>query len=128
MFDPPQDVPYARIPFSEVDSQAHRALARQVARESMVLLKNANGILPLQAKGKTIAVIGPNAAILESLEGNYNGQPTHPVLPLDGIEERFATDGKVLYAQGSSYVSGFAVTVPRTVLRSGSDVGSDHRP
>ena len=89
MFDPPQDVPYAHIPMSEVDSQAHRELARKVARESIVLLKNANGILPLDANTKTIAVIGPNATVLESLEGNYNGQPTHPVLPLDGIEKRF---------------------------------------
>jgi beta-glucosidase len=123
MFDPPQDVPYARIPMSEVDSEAHRQLARQVARESMVLLKNANGILPLQAQGKTIAVIGPNAAVLESLEGNYYGQPTHPVLPLDGIESRFGTEGKVLFAQGSSYVAGFPVVVPRTVLRTGNDIG-----
>ena len=123
MFDPPQDVPYARIPLSEVDSEAHRTQARQVARESIVLLKNADGILPLQAKGKTIAVIGPNATILESLEGNYNGQPTHPVLPLDGIQARFGGDSKVLYAQGSSYVAGFPVTVPRTVLHSGSEMG-----
>jgi len=123
MFDPPQDVPYARIPMSEVDSEAHRQLARQVARESIVLLKNSNGILPLQAQGKTIAVIGPNATMLESLEGNYNGQPTHPVLPLDGIESRFGAEGKVLYAQGSSYVAGFPVVVPRTVLRTGNDVG-----
>ncbi len=123
MFDPPQVVPYARIPLSEVDSEAHRMQARQVARESIVLLKNADGILPLQAKGKTIAVIGPNATILESLEGNYNGQPTHPVLPLDGIEARFGADTKVLYAQGSSYVAGFPVTVPRTVLHSGSEMG-----
>ena len=123
MFDPPQDVPYARIPLSEVDSEAHRMQARQVARESIVLLKNADGILPLQAKGKTIAVIGPNATKLESLEGNYNGQPTHPVLPLDGIQARFGADAKVLYAQGSSYVAGFPVTVPRTVLRSGSEMG-----
>ena len=86
MFDPPQDVPYARISMSDVDSPAHRELARQVARESIVLLKNANGVLPLATQGKTIAVIGPNATMLESLEGNYNGQPTHPVLPLDGIE------------------------------------------
>ena len=121
MFDPPQDVPYARIPLSEVDSEAHRMQARQVARESIVLLKNA--ILPLQAKGKTIAVVGPNATILESLEGNYNGQPTHPLLPLDGIQARFGGDSKVLYAQGSSYVAGFPVTVPRTVLRSGSEMG-----
>ncbi len=123
MFDPPQDVPYARIPLSEVDSEAHRMQARQVARESIVLLKNADGILPLQAKGKTIAVIGPNATKLESLEGNYNGQPTHPVLPLDGIQARFGADAKVLYAQGSSYVAGFPVTVPRTVLLSGAKMG-----
>jgi len=123
MFDPPQEVAYARIPMSEVDSAAHRQLARQVARESIVLLKNADGVLPLQAQGKTIAVIGPNATMLESLEGNYNGQPTHPVLPLDGIERRFGAQGKVLYAEGSSYVAGFPVVVPRTVLRSGNDVG-----
>ncbi len=102
---------------------AHRELARQVARESIVLLKNADGILPLQAKGKTIAVIGPNATMLESLEGNYNGQPTHPVLPLDGMESRFGADAKVLYAQGSSYVAGFPVMVPRTVLHTGNDIG-----
>jgi len=123
MFDPSQDVPYARIPMSEVDSEAHRQLARQVARESIVLLKNGNGVLPLQAQGKTIAVIGPNATMLESLEGNYNGQPTHPILPLDGIEGRFGTEGKVLYAQGSSYVAGFPVVVPRTVLRTGNEAG-----
>jgi beta-glucosidase len=79
--------------------------------------------LPLQAQGKTIAVIGPNATMLESLEGNYNGQPTHPILPLDGIEGRFGTEGKVLYAQGSSYVAGFPVVVPRTVLRTGNEAG-----
>jgi beta-glucosidase len=122
MFDPPQDVPYTRIPPTEVDSQAHRMLARRVAQESFVLLKNTDSFLPFDGKRRTIAVIGPNATALESLEGNYNGQPSHPILPLDGIEERFAT-GKVLYAQGSSYVTGFPVTVPRTVLRSGSDVG-----
>jgi beta-glucosidase len=120
MFDPPQDVPYAHIPMSEVDSQAHRELALKVAQESIVLLKNEKGILPLDPNSKTIAVIGPNATMLESLEGNYNGQPTHPVFPLDGIEKRFH---KVLYAQGSSYVAGFPVVVPRTMLRTGNDVG-----
>ena len=123
MFDPPSEVAYARIPMSEVDSEAHRALARRVAQESMVLLKNENGTLPLHAQGKTIAVIGPNATVLESLEGNYSGQPSHPVLPLDGIESRFGQGSKVLYAQGSSYVAGFPVIVPRTVLRSGSEAG-----
>ncbi len=119
MFDPPQDVPYTRIPHSEVDSQAHRhagspggAGIDRVAQERRTAYCRCN------AKGKTIAVIGPNATALESLEGNYNGQPSHPVLPLDGIENRFGADSKVLYAQGSSYVAGFPVTVPRTVLRS----------
>ncbi len=107
MFDPPQDVPYAQIPMSEVDSQAHRELARQVARESIVLLKNADGILPLQAKGKTIAVIGPNATMLESLEGNYNGQPTHPVLPLDGIESRFGADARCCMRKAHRMSQGF---------------------
>ena len=60
-----------------------------------MLLKNTNGVFRSQRKGKTIAVIGPNATMLESLEGNYNGQPTHPVLPLDGIESRFAPQSAV---------------------------------
>jgi beta-glucosidase len=113
MFDPPEQVAYARIPMSEVDSEAHRALARKVAEESMVLLKNDNATLPLDAKEKTVAVIGPNAAVLESLEGNYSGQPSHPILPLDGMTKRFR---KVVYAQGSSYVDGFPVIVPWNVL------------
>jgi beta-glucosidase len=87
------------------------------------LLKNDDATLPLDAKGKTIAVIGPNATVLESLEGNYSGQPSHPVLPLDGILSRFGSESKVLYAQGSSYVAGFPVTVPRTVLQAGSESG-----
>jgi beta-glucosidase len=120
MFDPPADVPYARISLSDVDTPEHRTLARRVAQESMVLLKNADNTLPLDPKGKTIAVIGPNATVLESLEGNYSGQPSHPVLPLDGLESRFS---KVLYAQGSSYVEGFPVGVPRSVLRNGDGMG-----
>jgi beta-glucosidase len=122
MFDPPQSVPFAQIPMSEVDSPAHRQLARQVANESMVLLKNTNDVLPLQAQGKIIAVVGPNATMLESLEGNYYGQPVHPILPLDGIESRFG-QARVLFAQGSSYVAGFPVVVPRSVLHSGNDMG-----
>jgi beta-glucosidase len=120
MFDPPADVPYSKLSLSDVDTAEHRTLARRVAQESMVLLKNADSTLPLDPKGKTIAVIGPNATVLESLEGNYSGQPSHPVLPLDGLESRFSN---VLYAQGSSYVEGFPVGVPRTVLRTGNEMG-----
>lgn len=115
LFDPASKVVYARIPFSEDDSVAHRELARVVAEKSMVLLKN-DGILPLKKNVKTIAVIGPNAAALAAIEGNYNAIPSHPILPLGGMEAKFGGRAKVLYAQGSPYVSELPVPVPRTLL------------
>ena len=78
LFDPDSMNPYASVPFSEVGSPAHHALALDAARESMVLLKNDSGALPLKAGVKTIAVIGPNAASLAALEGNYNAVPRRP--------------------------------------------------
>jgi beta-glucosidase len=113
MFDPPSKVAYAALPYSEVDSDAHRRLALKTAREAMVLLKNDGGMLPLSS-GKTIAVIGPNAASLASLEGNYNAIPSHPVTPLDALRNAGA---KVLYAQGASYAQGVAVPAPETIFR-----------
>jgi beta-glucosidase len=115
LFDPESRVAYARIPFSEDDSAAHRALALKSARESMVLLKNDQDFLPLKPGIQTIAVVGPNATALAALEGNYNAVPSHPVLPLDGIQAEFS-GAKVVYAQGSPYVEGLPVPVPRTAL------------
>jgi beta-glucosidase len=115
MFDPPDMVAFNDIPMSEDDSPAHRQLALRAARESMVLLKNEGGTLPLKPGVKTIAVIGPNAESLPALEGNYNGTPSHPVLPVDGMRAVFA-GRQVLYAQGSAYVPELAVPVPRTVF------------
>ena len=72
MFDPPEDVPYANIPYEVNDSPEHRRLALQAARESIVLLKNEGGMLPLNREEiKSIAVIGPNADSKEILLGNY---------------------------------------------------------
>ena len=74
MFDPDEQVPYAQIPFSVVDSPAHRELALEVARQSLVLLKNQQNRLPLaKDKLKSIAVIGPNADETLVLSGNYMG-------------------------------------------------------
>jgi beta-glucosidase len=100
LFDPPEMVPYARIPYSENDSPAHRALALKAARESVVLLKNDNNTLPLRKDLKTVAVIGPNADAPDVLLGNYNGQPSKSVTPLEGVREKVSPATKVLYAAG----------------------------
>ena len=116
LFDPPGMVPYTSIPFSNVNSPAHRALARKAAEESVVLLKN-DGALPLRtAKYRTIAVIGPNAASLAALEGNYNGAARDPQMPVDAIKAAFP-GAQLLYEQGSPYVAGIDLPAPRTLFR-----------
>ena len=115
MFDPPSEVKYAQIPYSVVDSPEHRALALKTAEEAIVLLKN-DGTLPLKPGIRHIAVIGPNAASLPAIEGNYNAIPSHPSLPVDGIEQAMRGKAEVAYQQGSAYVDGLPVVIPRTVL------------
>jgi len=122
MFDPPSAVSFNQIPFSENNSLAHRELALHAARESMVLLENQDGFLPLKAKYQTLAVIGPNAESVVALEGNYQGTPYHPVLPVDGMRKVFAGQAKIVYAQGSPYVEQLPVPVPSTVFQ-GADAG-----
>jgi beta-glucosidase len=116
MFDPPDAVPFNRVPFSENDSPQHRELALQVAEESIVLLKNQGSILPLQSSLKTIAVVGPNAESLEALEGDYSAVPSGPVYPVDGMRKAF-TGKVILYAQGSPYVGLLPVPVPSAAFR-----------
>jgi beta-glucosidase len=118
MFDPPERVRWARIPFSVVDQRSHRALAHQVARESMVLLKNERRTLPLRKDLRTLAVIGPNADQWRVLLGNYNGIPSSPVTPLGGLRQAVSSQTRVLYARGSDLADGFPTleTVPARVL------------
>ncbi len=125
MFDPPGTGPFANIPASQIDSPEHRRLALQAARESMVLLKDQNHILPLKPEVKTLAVIGPNAESLVSLEGNYNGTPPRPVLPIDGLRKQFAGKADVLYAQGSPFVTELPLPVPRTVFQTSGSSGGE---
>jgi beta-glucosidase len=97
LFDPPEKVPFAQIPISENDTPEHEALALQVARESIVLLKN-DGVLPLdRSKIKRIAVIGANADSVPVLLGNYNGTPTQPVTILAGIKAAAGANCEVVY-------------------------------
>ena len=123
MFDPPSSYAYGRIPASEVNSPEHRQLSLRAARESMVLLKNQDHTLPLKAGIARIAVVGPTAELVQSLQGNYNGPPPSPVYPLDGIEKRFSS-ARVAYAQGATLVEGLAMPVEHTALHPAS--GSGH--
>jgi beta-glucosidase len=116
MFDPPEMVAYARIPFSENDSPAHRALSLKAARESIVLLKNESKALPLKKDVRTIAVIGPNADAPEVLVGNYSGRPSKSVTPLAGIKNAVSPNTKVLYALGSTLSGEAVIPVPESFL------------
>ncbi|HEU4795528.1 MAG TPA: glycoside hydrolase family 3 C-terminal domain-containing protein [Pyrinomonadaceae bacterium] len=117
MFDPPELVPYSKIPFSANDSPAHRQLALAAARESIVLLKNQNKTLPLRKDLKSIAVIGPNADDVPVLLGNYNGQPSRATTPLGGIRQHVSSRTKVLHTLGTSLTEVSPVPVPASVLR-----------
>jgi beta-glucosidase len=120
MLDPPSRVAYAHIPPGENDSPAHRALAVRTARESMVLLKNDGGLLPLRRDLRTIAVIGPDADDVDVLLGNYNGIPAEPVTPLEGIRRAVGRSTRVLYARGSDVAPSTPSfrAVPPSALRS----------
>jgi beta-glucosidase len=122
MFDPPSSYEYGRIPYSEVNSPEHRQLSLKAARESMVLLKNADNTLPLKSGITSIAVIGPTAELVQSLQGNYNGPPPSPVYPLAGIEKKFPS-ARINYAQGSTLVEGLAMPIEHTALHPTSGSG-----
>jgi beta-glucosidase len=100
LFDPPDMVPYSKIPITENDSPEHERLALRTAEESMVLLKN-DGVLPLQRdKIKRLAVVGENAVSIPVLLGNYNGSPSKPVTILEGIKAIAGEGMDVVFAPG----------------------------
>ena len=104
LFDPPERCPYSKIGIEQNDTPEHRQLALQVARESIVLLKN-DGLLPLdRSKVRKIAVFGENAKAINMLWGNYNGTPSRSVTIFDGIREQAGENIKVNYALGCSLV------------------------
>jgi beta-glucosidase len=113
MFDPPSMVPYSKIDEGQLNSAAHRDLARRIADESMVLLKN-DGILPLKSV-KRIAVVGPLADQTAVLLGNYTGQPTHVVSMLEGMKTEFP-NAKITYVPGTQFLSNHGDPVPSTLL------------
>ncbi len=100
MFDPPERVPYASIPYEVNDCDEHHALAVQAARESIVLLKNEQGLLPLSPNLSSIAVIGPNANDDHVLLANYFGEASDSVTPLEAVRQAVSKDTKVWHAMG----------------------------
>lgn len=106
MFDPPEKVPYTRIPYTVVSSPDHRELALRAARESIVLLKNDGNLLPLPKDLGAIAVVGPNANDVRVLLGNYNGTPAKVVTPLEGIREKVASTTRLYFAPGCEIARG----------------------
>src|SRR6266849_1323125 len=124
MFDPPDRVPWSKLSLADNDTPAHRQVALEAARKSIVLLKNEHNTLPLKPSVKTIAVIGPNADSLSVLLGNYNGNPSSYTTILDGLRKHFH-DAKILNAMGSPITDTSAVLLPSAYLRTG---GANSRP
>ena len=92
---------YDEIPYEKVECEEHLEVAQQLARESVVLLKN-DGVLPLKdVAGKTIGVIGPNANSREALVGNYHGTSSRYITVLEGIQDKVGHNGRVLHSEGS---------------------------
>jgi beta-glucosidase len=123
MFDPDEMVTYAKIPLSVVESDEHVKIAEEAAKGSMVLLKNANNLLPLSKSIKTLAVIGPNANDVEVMYANYNGYSKNPVTPLDGIKKKLPGT-KVLYARGCNLAENLPALeiIPNEMLFTSSDM------
>ncbi len=116
MFDPPEMVPYAQIPYEVNDCQKHSDLALEMAQKSMVLLKN-DGLLPFDcSKLKTIAVVGPNADSVAALRGNYYGTAPNPVTVLEGIRHAVGSNVEVLYSEGCSLVENSEKIISSTYL------------
>lgn len=99
-----EERPFSGIPYSVVGCEKHRELNLRAARESLVLLQNRDGFLPLKKKPRRIAVIGPHAHSVVVLEGNYNGTSSEYVTVADGIRRVFPDAGVTVEA-GSRIVS-----------------------
>ena len=103
LLDPPGRNPYAKVDANDEPWQreAHKALARRATQESIVLLKNEHGMLPLDAaKLRSVAVIGPRAG--EVIFDWYSGAPPYVVSPIEGIRRALGgetSDKKILFAR-----------------------------
>ena len=103
LFDPKEEVEYAKIPLSVLESPKHKDLALKMTRESIVLLKNENNFLPLSKKLKKIAIVGPNADNETAVLGNYNGFPTEIMTPYKALKNKLKNT-EIIYEKGIDFV------------------------
>ncbi len=94
--------------------QAHRALALDAAHKAIVLLKNADGVLPFKKDLKSIAVIGPNADAVQL--GGYSGFGTKVVTLLEGIKNKVSPSATVSFARGCDLIETALPAVPSEYL------------
>lgn len=129
LYDPKDRIPYSKIPPSVICSPEHDALARKLADESMVLLKNqpvgADAVLPIdRGRVTNITVVGPNADIVNL--GDYSGKPRTSISPLAGIRDRAAREGiRVTYLPWQATNE---EVVPETALLSPATDGNHEVP
>ena len=95
--DDPALVEWSKIPYSAMSTKESANFSLNMARQTIVLLQNKGGILPLKKNVEKIAVIGPNAQNEPMMWGNYNGTPNHTVTILDGIKKK---QKKLFYVSG----------------------------
>jgi beta-glucosidase len=122
MFDDLSLVPWSHLPYSVVDSKEHQQKALEMARKSIVLLKNSDQTLPFNQTVKKIAVVGPNANDSLMLWANYNGFPSSTVTILQGIKNQF-TDKDVIYEKGCDLTSNTVVESFANAVWSGNKPG-----
>jgi len=104
MFDTDIDRGNASDGLAVLDCNAHKALALKMARESIVLLKNDNNVLPLDKNISKIAVVGPNAADDFGMLGNYHGYPSHISTILEAIRGHVSSSTEVYYEKMTNHL------------------------
>lgn len=103
-YDDPKSIPFHTYGADSVHNAAHVELARKVAQQSMVLLKNNNNVLPLdKSKYASIMVLGANAAAFDPMIGNYHGVSNKVVNFVEGITDAVGPATRVEYDLGSDY-------------------------
>lgn len=101
LFEEEGSVAFDAIGYEQVDTPENKSLNLEIARKSLVLLKNEDNLLPLDlTKIKSIGVIGPNADSRKALVGNYEGTASRYVTVLEGIEDYAGDRARVYYSEG----------------------------